>query len=285
MSELETLYPFAPHVLTLPDGTGCHYVDEGQGDPVLMVHGNPTWSFYYRRLIQALQGRFRVLAPDHVGCGRSDKPQQYEYRLSQHIANLEHLVTTLDLRRITLVVHDWGGAIGMGVAVRHPDRFARFVVSNTAAFRSKRMPRLLSLARMPVLGEALIRGGNAFALGATHLALQKNMSPDVREGYLSPYRDWATRIATARFVQDIPLNDRHPSYQTLVEVEQGLSALKQHPMMLVWGERDWVFTPAFLERWIELFPQAEVHRFKDVGHLVLEDAPERMLPLVERFLS
>ncbi|MHB2019778.1 MAG: alpha/beta fold hydrolase [Candidatus Xenobia bacterium] len=277
-------YTFASHHLTLPDGTRCHYVDEGQGDPVLMVHGNPTWSFYYRSLIEALRPRYRVIAPDHVGCGLSDKPQQYDYRLAQHIDNLEHLVTTLDLRRISLIVHDWGGAIGMGVAGRHPDRFSRFVVSNTAAFRSNLMPKLLSLARVPVLGEALIRGGNAFALGATWLALQKSMSPEVRAAYLSPYRDWATRIATARFVQDIPLNDRHPSYRTLVEVEQGLSRLTHHPMMLVWGERDWVFTPAFLERWIELFPDAQVHRFPDVGHLVLEDAPDRVLPLVEQFL-
>lgn len=281
------LYPFESHFTTLPDGTRYHYLDEGEGEPVLMVHGNPTWSFYWRSLVGALRDGHRVVVPDHVGCGLSDKPQDYGYRLAQHIRNLEELVDRLDLRDVTLVVHDWGGPIGLGVAVRQPERFKRIVITNTAAFHSNLMPRTLKLARVPFVGEGLIRGLNAFALGATWLALKnrKRMTRAVRAAYLGPYGSWADRIATHRFVVDIPMDPDHPSWETLVDVETRLHRLAGKPVMLVWGERDWVFTTAFLDAWVERFPQAEVHRFADVGHLLLEDAPERVVPLVEAFVA
>ena len=129
------LYPFASH--TLPLGSWrYHYLDEGSGEPLLMVHGNPTWSFYWRNLILAFRDRYRVVAPDHMGCGWSDKPQAYPYCLSTHIANLVQLIEHLDLRAVTLLVHDWGGPIGLGAALRVPDRIARLVLFNTGAFAS-----------------------------------------------------------------------------------------------------------------------------------------------------
>src|SRR3989338_6551111 len=118
------LYPFESHFLDL-EGVRYHYVDEGRGEPVVLLHGNPTWSFYYRRLILDLRQRYRVIAPDHIGCGFSDKPQRYAYTLEQHIANGQALIERLGLARIALVMHDWGGAIGMGSATRHPDTVAR----------------------------------------------------------------------------------------------------------------------------------------------------------------
>src|SRR4051812_45200256 len=134
-TDWQSLYPFRSHELLL-DGQRYHYIDEGQGEPLLLVHGNPTWSLMWRELIRALRNQYRVIAVDHMGCGLSDKPQQYPYRLEQHIENLSALVCKLDLHDTTLIAHDWGGAIGLGAALATPDRFARFIISNTAGFRS-----------------------------------------------------------------------------------------------------------------------------------------------------
>lgn len=280
------LYPFTSRFLDL-DGLRYHYLDEGAGEPLLMVHGNPTWSFYYRDLIQAFRGSRRVVVPDHIGCGMSDKPQAYPYVLRQHIVNLESLVKALDLRDITLVVHDWGGPIGLGMAVRQPQRIRRLVVFNTAAFCSSLMPPLLKIARLPLLGDLLIRGLNAFAGLATVLAVhhRDRMTGAVRAGYLAPYDNWAHRIATLRFVQDIPTRPDHPSHPTLAQIEAQLPRLADLPILLVWGMRDWVFTPAFLQQWLKFFPHADVHRMHDAGHYVVEDAHERIVPWMEEFMA
>jgi haloalkane dehalogenase len=281
------LYPFASRELRL-DGWRYHYLDEGQGEPVLLVHGNPTWSFYWRELIKALRPRYRMLAPDHIGCGLSDKPQDYPYRLAQHISNLRKLIEELDLRGITLVAHDWGGAIGLGAAVQMPERFARFVLLNTAAFRSDRCPWRIRLCRTPLVGRLAVQGLNAFARAAISMAVERRerMTPAVRAGLLAPYDRWANRIATHRFVLDIPLRPDHPSYQTLTEVEAGLAQFRQHPAMLIWGMRDWCFTPYFLDRFRnEFFPYAVVHEVADAGHYVVEDAHERIVPWLDQFIK
>ena len=157
--DVRDLYPFQSHFHREPAmGLALHYLDEGSGQPILMVHGNPNWSFYFRDLVRAFWKSHRVIAPDHIGCGLSDKPQKYPYTLAQHIRNLESLVLAQDLQDITLVVHDWGGPIGLGVAGRHPERFKRLVIMNTAAFASERMPFLLHLARVPVVGSSTLAG-------------------------------------------------------------------------------------------------------------------------------
>lgn len=281
------LYPFRSHELSLA-GRRYHYLDEGTGSPLLLVHGNPTWSFYWREIVLALRGKYRLIVPDHMGCGLSDKPQDYPYRLAQHIDNLRRLVEALDLRDITLLAHDWGGAIGLGAAVAEPDRFARFVLFNTAAFRSTRIPLRIRICRTPVLGQLAVQGANAFARAALTMAVshRERLTPAVRAGLLAPYDSWANRIATHRFVLDIPLSASHPSYTTLEHVEQGLAQFRQRPVMLVWGMQDWCFTPHFLERFKnELFPDAEVHCIDDAGHYVIEDAHERIVPWIEAFLA
>ncbi len=289
----QSLYPFASHELRFdggPSGGGLryHYLDEGRGDVILLVHGNPTWSFHWRKLVLALRDRYRLIVPDHVGCGLSDKPWPYPYRLSQHIDNLLRLVETLDLRRITLVGHDWGGAIGLGAAVRAPERFSRFTLFNTAAFRSRRMPWRIRVCRTPLLGRFLVQWLNGFLRAALRMATVRSrewLTPDVRAGYLAPYGSWSSRVAIHQFVQDIPLSPRHPSYAALVELEKGLSRFRDRPVQLIWGMRDWCFSPHFLERFLEIFPQAEAHRLADAGHWVVEDAIEQVVPLVESFLS
>lgn len=269
-------YPFADHFLQV-EGGRVHYVDEGQGRPVLFVHGNPTWSFYWRHGIQAVRGDHRAVAIDHLGCGMSDKPQDWPYRLEGHIRNLEALVLHLDLRDITLVVHDWGGAIGFGVATRHPDRFRDFVVTNTAAFRAPHIPLRIAACRIPGLGKLAVRGFNGFAGAAVFMASEKGLSPAAKAGLLAPYADWKSRIATHTFVLDIPMEASHPSWQTLADIEAGLPALAGKPMRLVWGEKDWCFTPWFREEFQRRFPAAQSFPIAEAGHYVIEDAREEVL--------
>ncbi len=279
-------YPFAGHVLSI-DGHEYHYVDEGIGPVLLFVHGNPTWSFAWRNFIKALSPEYRCVAVDHIGCGRSDKPQDYEYTLANHVSNLTRLIEHIDLRDITLVGHDWGGCIGMGAAVALPKRFSRFVLANTAAFRSQAIPLRIAVCRIPVLGAIGVRGLNGFARAAVSMAVAQpeRMTPAVRRGYLAPYDSWANRIATHEFVRDIPLSPGHRSYQTLLDIENGLSKFVDAPMLLIWGERDWCFTTDFLDEWQRRFPNAEVTRFPDASHYVFEDVREIMIEKVRLFLT
>lgn len=268
--------PFTPRFHQAPAGR-MHYVDEGRrkAAPLLCVHGNPTWSFYWRSLVQGFASERRVVVPDHIGCGLSEKPQDWSYTLAGHVANLESLVLALDLRDITLVVHDWGGAIGFGFARRHPERIGRLVITNTAAFRSRRMPLRIRACRSPLVGEVLVRGFNAFAGLAPRMASAQphGVHPLVRAGLLHPYDSWANRIAIARFVQDIPLDPRHPSYAELVATEESLARFAGLPACIVWGERDWCFSREFLDEWRRRLPNAEVHVLPHAGHYLLEDAP------------
>jgi haloalkane dehalogenase len=285
-SDWRSLYPFTSRQLLL-DGHRYHYLDQGQGDVLLFVHGNPTWSFYWRNLLGPLSSRYRVIAVDHIGCGLSDKPRDYTYRLAQHVANLADLVGQLDLRNVTLVGHDWGGAIGLGAALTAPERFARFVLFNTAAFRSQAMPWRIRACRVPVLGRLAVQGLNGFARAALRMAVthHERMIPAVRAGLLAPYDSWSHRQAIYRFVEDIPLSPEHPSYETLLHIERRLPLLAAQPWLFIWGMRDWCFTPQFLERFLTFVPRAEVHRLADAGHYVVEDAHERIVPLMEQFLT
>jgi haloalkane dehalogenase len=284
------LYPFEGSYLDLA-GVRMHYLDEGRGEAVLCVHGNPTWSFYYRRLALALRGCHRVVVPDHIGCGLSDKPtdERYPYTLARRVDDLEALIDHLGLADLTLVVHDWGGPIGFGWAVRHPERVRRLVMFNTGAFHmpaGKRMPWQLSLVRDTPLGPLLVRGLNAFARGAARTACTRVRMPRaLRDAYCAPYDSWAARRAVLRFVQDIPLEPGDPAYDELSRVEAGLGSLANRPALILWGGCDFVFDRHFLAVWRRLLPAAEVHEFPDCGHYVLEDAAEEIIPLVERFLA
>jgi pimeloyl-ACP methyl ester carboxylesterase len=287
------LYPFAEHWLTLEPGIRMHYVDEGprEAPVVLMLHGNPTWSFYWRRLIAALSPTHRVIAPDHIGCGKSDKPDdaRYPHRLARRIADIERLVESLGLRELTLMVHDWGGMIGMGWAHRHPQMLTKLVLLNTAAFplpASKRMPASLWLARNTSLGAVLVRGFNAFARGATRLCVTRRpLSSEVREALCAPYDSWDNRRAVLRFVQDIPLREGDPGFEILTEVCERLHQFDDRPVLICWGMRDFVFDEHFLRVWERELPHAEVHRFHDSGHYVLEDAGDEIEALVRKFMA
>ncbi len=265
------------------EGNELHYVDEGEGEPILMVHGNPTWSFYYRDLIKEFSSSNRVIAPDHIGCGFSDKPQDYEYMLENHISNIEKLVAKLDLKGITLVVHDWGGAIGFGLATRHPDLIKKVVILNTAAYTCDYIPPQINICRTPILGEAVIRGFNAFAGPATHMAVEKPLSKNVKKGYLLPYNNYKNRIATAKFVTDIPMKKSHRSYKTLETIENKLSSLTC-PKLVLWGRKDFCFNDYFLDRWRNIYPEATFKIFEDAGHYVIEDESAAVIKEMRAFI-
>jgi cis-3-alkyl-4-acyloxetan-2-one decarboxylase len=284
------LYPFESRYLDV-GGARLHYIDEGSGDPVVMLHGNPTWSFMYRNLALALSGAHRVIAPDHVGCGLSDKPadDRYDYSLRRRVDDLDRLLESLDAtRNVTLVLHDWGGMIGMAWASRRPEAVKRLVLMNTAAFRlpeSKAFPPALRLCRDSKFGAYLVRRFNAFSLGASYVGAKRGLSSEIRRAYTGPYDSWANRIATLRFVQDIPLHPGDRSYELVRQVDEGLGRFKTLPTLLLWGLKDFVFDRHFLDEWRRRFPSAELHAFPDAGHYVLEDAGDRILPLVRAFLE
>jgi cis-3-alkyl-4-acyloxetan-2-one decarboxylase len=280
----DQLYPFIPKKISI-QGHSFSYLDEGQGKVIVMLHGNPTWSFYYRNLVKLLRNSYRVIVPDHMGCGLSDKPQKYPYTLKTHIDNLETLLTACNIEKYSLVVHDWGGAIGMGLAVRCPERLESVVVLNTAAFRSPDMPLRIRICRIPLLGDIMVRGFNGFARGALSMAVVHKMKPDVARGYIEPYDSWTHRIAILRFVQDIPLTPKDRSWQVLVDIENKLEQLKNIPMLVLWGGKDFCFTEKFYSQWKQRFPGAETHFFPDGGHYVLEDVFEEIAPLITTFFQ
>ena len=290
-ANVAALYPFKSHFLNI-NGLRYHYLDEGKGDVIIMLHGNPTWSFYYRKMVGALRGHYRVIVPDHMGCGLSDKPDdsQYNFTLAQRVKDLEALVAHLDLGdNLTLMVHDWGGMIGMSFAARHLQSVKRLIVSNTSAFhlpKSKPLPSALRICRDTNLGSVLVRGFNAFSRAAVYICVKKKpLDRATRAGYLAPYGNWSERRAVLRFVQDIPLQPKDTSYAEVTAVEQKIPQLAKIPTLIVWGAADFVFDDHFLRDWRQNFPAAIVHRLAGVGHYVLEDAFDEVLPLVNNFLK
>lgn len=285
------LYPFKRNFETI-GGHQYHYVEEGSGEPVLLLHGNPSWSFYYRELIQKLSPHFHCLAPDHIGCGFSDKPDDtaYHYTLEQRVKDLE---TFLEKKGITqnihLIVHDWGGIIGLAYAHRHPKSIKKIVLLNTAAFHlpeNKRFPLALWFFRNTWAGAFMIRAFNAFSGLATIEGVKRIRLPKaVREGLTAPYDSWKNRIATLRFVQDIPLKPKDPGYELVTEMQNSLHQFRHTPTLIAWGMKDRVFDRHFLERWIDYLPEAKVYRFEDSGHYVLEDQQEAIGQLVLDFFG
>ncbi len=299
MSNWRALYPFESHWLPCPPGTAnlqtgaasapkMHYVDQGSGShSIVCVHGNPTWSFYYRSIVAQQSQRARVVAVDHIGCGLSDKPQDYVYRLDQHISNLVRLIKHLDLQNITLVVHDWGGAIGLGAALEIPERIRGLVILNTGAFPPPFIPWRIAACRIPLLGTVAMRGFNLFARAALSMTLNRlpKLAPEVAAGLIAPYNNWHNRVAIANFVHDIPTRPGQPTWQRLEQIEQGLPQLNDRAIEMVWGMKDWCFTPECLTRLERSLPSANVTKLEDVGHYVMEEASQEVNQAVVRCLE
>ena len=291
ISAVRHLYPFKSHYMNI-NGLKYHFLDEGGGEPIVMLHGNPTWSFYFRELVKGLRSKFRVIAPDHIGCGLSDKPgeKEYGYRLENRIHDVERLIDHLELKKkITLILHDWGGMIGMGYSVKYPEKIGRIVIMNTAGFlrpETKKLPLRLRLARnFRLFAIPAILGLNLFVLSALFMAPFKKLAPDVKYGLRAPYNCPKNRIATLKFVQDIPLTENHVSYGLVKSVDENLHKLSHIPMLICWGEHDFVFDADYLAKWQLRFPDAKTHTFSDAGHYLLEDVPDKILNRIKNFLD
>lgn len=283
-----SLFPYQSAQMEV-GGHSLSYVDEGSGpETLLCVHGNPTWSFYYRGVIEAFAPTHRVVAVDHLGCGRSDKPtkRQFSYRFADHRDNLVELIERLDLQRVTLIAHDWGGAIGVSSVLRVKERFERIALLNTGAFVPSFIPLRIAACRIPFLGTLAVRGLNLFALAALSMAMSRqNLTAAVKRELISPYDSWANRVAIDAFVKDIPMRASHPTYRELQELGDNLGTLSDLPSLLVWGMKDWCFRPECLRRFQSEWPNAEVVEIQDAGHYVIEDAPEETLNAIRQFLD
>ncbi|MBB3342566.1 haloalkane dehalogenase [Luteimonas sp. RC10] len=291
-------YDFARHRLEVRPGIGMHYLDEGprDGEVVLMLHGNPSWSYYWRHLVRGLRDRYRCIVPDHVGMGLSDKPDdgpraspRYDYTLASRVEDVGTLLAHLGIDGpLTLAVHDWGGMIGFGWALAHQAQVQRLVITNTAAFpmpAAKAMPWQIALGRDYTVGEWIIRGFNAFSAGASWLGVEHRMPADVRRAYVAPYDSWRNRIATVRFMQDIPLSPDDRAWPLLEAAGRALPGYADRPAFIGWGLRDFVFDRHFLDGFRQALPQAEVEAFDDAGHYVLEDRHAVLVPRIRAFLE
>jgi haloalkane dehalogenase len=288
---VDSLFPFRRNFLDL-NGQKYHYLNEGSGEPVVMVHGNPSWSFYYRNLVTELSHQYQCIVPDHIGCGLSDKPDDlhYDYTLAQRINDLETLLDHLNIKEnITLVVHDWGGMIGMGYAARHPERIKRLVILNTAAFHlpdTKKFPLPLWICKNTYIGTVLVRGFNAFSSIASYVGVKRNPMPAaIRKAYVAPFDSWKNRISTLRFVQDIPLKPGDRNYQLVEHIDQSLQKFQTIPTVICWGLQDFVFDEHFLTLWKQKMPHAQVHEFEDCGHYILEDASNQVINIIQKFMN
>jgi cis-3-alkyl-4-acyloxetan-2-one decarboxylase len=283
--EIQSEYPFKSNFIKVK-AHNYHYVDEGEGEEtLLMVHGNLSWSFMYRNLIREFSKKYRVIAPDHLGCGLSDKPQDFPYRLETHIDNLESLVFSLKLEKVTLIVHDWGAAIGMGLAVRHPDKVARLIILNSTAFSTTWLPLRLSILRIPWLNNKLIRNFNFYLNASLQLSSRKALPSIVKKGFKYPYQTYNDRIAILRFVQDIPIDPEHVSFEVLLEIEHGLWMFREAPVYMIWGMCDWCFSQRYLRRWQLYYPQAQVLKLDNAGHYLLEDECDKAIATIKDFLE
>lgn len=275
---LREMYPFQTRAIDL-DGLRLSFVDEGPAGapPVVLLHGNPAWSFLYRNIIPRLSARYRVIAPDHIGFGLSDKPRDPAYyTLDRHIQNFTALVRALDLKDLTLVLHDWGGPIGLGHAVGDPGNIARLVLMNTWAFvppANYRLPRALRLARGP-LGEFLVARMNLFVTRGLRMGTCRPVPGAVMDAYKFPFPDAASRAGVLAFPRMIPLREGDAAYARMLEVQNGLKSITA-PVQILWGLRDPVLTrlPAYLLR--DAFKNSSEPVFlRHASHFIQEDAPE-----------
>lgn len=285
------IYPFESKFMNIR-GHALHYIDEGRGKPVVMIHGNPTWSFYFRNLITSLSQNFRAIAPDHIGCGFSDKPdaKTYAYTLESRVIDLETFIKGLNItEKINLVVHDWGGMIGLAFAVRHPEKIDKIIITNTSGFflpKEKAFPLVLKIIKyVRFFAVPAVLGLNVFARGALYLACENRLSGKVKKGLVEPYNSWKNRIATLKFVQDIPIDEKDQSYAMADHVDRNLKMLSGSNLMFLWGAKDFVFDLTFLNEFKQRFPRAETHVFHDAGHYLFEDKPRETACLINAFLT
>jgi len=273
-------FVFAPHYLE-QDGLRMHYLDEGEGDPVLCLHGEPTWSFLYRKMVPGLTAAARVIAPDYFGFGRSDKPEDAGwYTFDRHCASIRRLVEQLDLRRVTVVVQDWGGPIGLRLAVEQPERVARLVILNTG-LGGGRPPSEAWLRFRDVVRAA---GGDFQAGRLIRTAAVRGLADAVVAAYDAPFPTAESKAGVLAFPEQVPIEPEHPNTAPLMAIREALGSWEK-PALVLFGDSDPIFRPEVAEaiaRWIPgaLPPELVEH----AGHFVQEDAAEEVASRIVEFL-
>ena len=299
-SEVERLgisseYPFSPNYLSTPMGA-MHYVDEGEGHPILAMHGNPTWSFLYRKFITELSGDYRVVVPDHIGFGLSDKPEDVEqYTIEAHIQNIEYLMEKLDLNNVTLIVQDWGGPIGLGAAARHPKRIKAIVVLNSFGFyplsdqhdpENVKLPPPLVMMRTKFPGAMMVRNMGMFERMAMPTAVARgDRLKAVKKAYTGVFQSSKDRAGVLAFPRLIPTRTQHPSAKILINETGPYLENFKGPAHIFWGMEDPFFPVEALETWQKKLPQAGVTQLAEAKHYIQEDAYEDILPELRVFLN
>jgi haloalkane dehalogenase len=275
----EALYPFDSRYAEI-DGTTVHYVDEGSGPPLLLLHGNPTWSFLYRDVIAGLRDRYRCIAPDHPGFGLSLAASGYAYTPAEHGAVLEKLLLRLDLSEVTMMVQDWGGPIGFAVATRHPDRFAAFLIGNTWAWpKADPGTRIFSRLMGGPIGGYLILKRNFFVEKIVPGNVKrKKLSPEVMDAYRGPFPTPESRRPLHVLPREILA-----SRPFLAEIEQGLANLSDRPALLVWPTKDMAFRDPERKRWEQVFPNHQTVMLEGAGHYIQEDAADEIVSAVRNW--
>lgn len=274
-------YPFEANWFDADPGT-VHYVDEGEGHPVVFLHGNPSWSFLYRRPVSALSDDYRCIAPDFLGFGLSDKPADWGYTAREHTEVLTDLLDDLDLTDATLVVHDWGGPIGWRFAIDSPERVSSLVVSNSFCWPPEDWwTKSFSLAVGGPVGRYACREHNAFTRWVMPLAFaDRSALRPVHDQYLSPLADRTDRIGSGVFPREL-----RTAREWLAEGWERRAELADLPATIVWGKRDPAFRTRYRRRWEALFPTAEIVAFDDVGHYVPEEGGQRYVDALVAFLA
>jgi haloalkane dehalogenase len=288
-------FPWKSRLVEVEHGVRQAVVDEGPRDAkltFLLLHGNPTWGYLYREFVKRLSPNYRVIVPDHVGFGRSDKPRDPRwYTLDRHIANLGKVLTELHAERVVPVMQDWGGPIGMGWATRHPDRIAGFVVLNTWAFVREPRMKLPWLFKFLTLGKGGWKRsvqGNFFVELAMARSGPRKLSDEELNPYRAPFPTGDDRVGIARFPQLIPetRNQGHESWATMAHIEDGLPKLRKKPALICWARKDRAFQKAHLERWRHAFARVDgPHLLAKAGHYLQEDAPGPILDHIERWAA
>ncbi|MBO0654532.1 alpha/beta fold hydrolase [Streptomyces triculaminicus] len=288
-------FPFASQWFDHPDAR-MHYVDEGTGPPVLMVHGNPAWSYIWRHLVTGIHDAYRCVAPDLLGMGltQDHAPLPASLLVGSQVAALDDLVDHLIAERgapehgWTVIGHDWGGPIALTWACLHPDRVDRLVALNTLAFpfpADGLPPRWFRLLQRPLPSTVAAHYTTGWVRGAARLGTTTPLPTEVRRAFAAPHRRRRHRIAQTRFLRDVPLTRKVPGWSMMTLMQHLTRALRHHPLLVGWGMRDPVLRPPLAHEWQRRFPHAHVLRYPDAGHYVLEDARAELVPAIRHFLD
>ena len=279
------LFPFESRFLALPPDHRMHYIDEGKGNPLVFVHGNPAWSFEFRHQVRELRSEFRCVALDHIGFGLSSRSARPEdHRPESHARRLATLLDHLDLREITLFMTDWGGPIGLDFARKHPERVKRLVIANTWCWpvRDDFHFKSFSFLMSSWIGQYLLRHHNIFVNRVMPRAVgdRSVLTPEIMAHYRSAQPSPTARAASAAL----------PGYivgatDWLSSIWQDRAAFADKPALLLWGLKDIAFRRKELERWTSALQDVEIHEFKDCGHFLAEEAPGRVVEALQSFMG